>query len=91
MDQDHMNKEERRLVSEKAAREGDINAIIKQLQDEETPDKVKARDNNLLMRSFEEQDGHKPMYKYNLDFPGLMKNISYIIKKYKERNEISFG
>ena len=90
MDQDHMNKEERRLVSEKAAREGDINAIIKQLQDEETPDKVKARDNNLLMRSFEEQDGHKPMYKYNLDFPGLMKNISYIIKKYKERNEITF-
>ena len=86
-----MNKDERRLVSEKAAREGDINAIIKQLQDEETPDKVKARDNNLLMRSFEEQDGHKPMYKYNLDFPGLMKNISYIIKKYKERNEISFG
>ena len=85
-----MNKEERRLVSEKAAREGDINAIIKQLQDEETPDKVKARDNNLLMRSFEEQDGHKPMYKYNLDFPGLMKNISYIIKKYKERNEITF-
>jgi len=85
-----MNKEERRLVSEKAAREGDINAIIKQLQDGETPDKVKARDNNLLMRSFEEQDGHKPMYKYNLDFPGLMKNISYIIKKYKERNEITF-
>ena len=85
-----MDKEERRLVSEKAAREGDINAIIKQLQDEETPDKVKARDNNLLMRSFEEQDGHKPMYKYNLDFPGLMKNISYIIKKYKERNEITF-
>jgi len=85
-----MNKEERRLVSEKAAREGDINAIIKQLQDEETPDKVKARDNNLLMRSFEEQDGHKPMYKYNLDFPGLMKNISYIIKKYKERHEITF-
>ena len=85
-----MNKEERRLVSEKAAREGDINAIIKQLQDEETPDKVQARDKNLLMRSFEEQDGHKPMYKYNLDFPGLMKNISYIIKKYKERNEITF-
>ena len=48
-----MNKDERRLISEKAAREGDISAIIKQLQDEETPYKVQARDKNLLMRSFE--------------------------------------
>ena len=47
-----MNKEERKEISEKAAREGDINAIIKQLQDEETPDKVQARDKNLLKRSF---------------------------------------
>ena len=36
--------EERRAISEKSAREGDINAIIHQLQDEETPDKVQARD-----------------------------------------------
>ena len=85
-----MNKEERKEISEKAAREGDINAIIKQLQDEETPDKVQARDKNLLKRSFEEEGiGHKPLYKYNLDFAGFMKNMSYIIKKYKERkNEI---
>ena len=33
-------------------------------------------------------EGHIPMFKYNLDFPGLMKNMSYIIKKYRERNEI---
>ena len=88
-----MNKDERKEISEKAAREGDINAIIRQLQDEETPDKVQARDKNLLKRSFEEAEegiGHKPMYKYNLDFPGFMKNMSYIIKKYKERNEITF-
>ena len=87
-----MNKEERKEISEKAAREGDINAIIKQLQDEETPDKVQARDKNLLKRSFDEEDavGHKPLYKYNLDFAGLMKNMSYIIKKYKERNEVLF-
>ena len=48
-----MNKEERKEISEKAAREGDINAIIKQLQDEETPYKVQALDKNLLTRSFE--------------------------------------
>ena len=80
--------EERRAISEKAAREGDINAIIQQLQDEETPDKVQARDKNMLKRSFENPDkgeGHIPMFKYNLDFPGLMINMSYIIKKYKER------
>ena len=86
-----MKPEERKSISEKAAREGDINAIISQLQDEETPDKVQARDKNLLKRSFENPDkgeGHIPMFKYNLDFPGLMKNMSYIIKKYRERNEI---
>ena len=84
-----MNKEERKEISEKAAREGDINAIIKQLQDEETPDKVQARDKNLLKRSFDEEAavGPKPLYKYNLDFAGLMKNMSYIIKKYKERKK----
>ena len=89
-----MNKEERKEISEKAAREGDINAIIKQLQDEETPDKVQARDKNLLKRSFEYENGedgigHEPLFKYNLDFAGLMRNMSYIIKKYNERkNEI---
>ena len=90
-----MKPEERKAISEKAAREGDINAIIKQLQDEESPSKVQARDKNMLKRSFEEEAeegiGHKPMYKYNLDFPGFMKNMSYIIKKYKERNAIPLG
>ena len=68
-----MKPEERKAISEKAAREGDINAIIKQLQDEETPSKVQARDKNMLKRSFEEEAeegiGHKPCLLYTSPSP----------------------
>lgn len=82
--------EERKKISEDAAREGNIQALIKQLQEQETPSKVKAKDSNLLKESFnpEADDAliiNRHLYKYNLDFPGLMKNVSYILKQKPEQ------
>ena len=79
---------ERYEKSAKAAKEGNVQTLIKQIQKEETPSKKQARDKNILYDSWNpEADGTRiesHLFNYNIDFPKFMKNISYILKQNPE-------
>jgi hypothetical protein len=47
-----------------------------------TPDRVKARDDNLLKAQTEENVVHRHMFKYeNLDFQRFLKTMAYVVKQ----------
>ena len=79
---------ERYEKSARAAKDGDIQTLINQVQLEDTPSKKQARDKNLLYDSWNpESDGTRiksHLFNYNIDFPRLMKNIAYILKQNPE-------
>jgi hypothetical protein len=80
---------ERYEKSANAAKEGDVQVLIKQIQEEETPSKKQARDKNILYDSWNpEADGTRiesHLFNYNIDFPKFMKNIAYILKQNPEQ------
>lgn len=84
----NMSSVERYEKSANAAKVGDLQTLIQQVQQGETPSKKQARDKNLLYDSWNpELDGVRiksHLYNYNIDFPKFMKNIAYILKQRPE-------
>jgi|TARA_B100000953_G_scaffold290542_1_gene275808 hypothetical protein len=60
----------------------DVDQIAKAIQTKMTPDRVKARDDNLLKAQTEENVVHRHMFKYeNLDFQRFLKTMAYVVKQ----------